>query len=104
MENSNWKTRETLPKDGRTIYVQSVYGTEPDDGKIFFEGEARFGDFTTKEVRDPITNEVLSKKNTMKRWIDCSTGKCVAGRIVRWNELNTPNQAEQNSKETTDEK
>ena len=78
-----WNKIGSIPEDGTEVIVQAVWGSEPDDAKVIFEGGASYKEFYTEGVIDPITAYHIKGGSSM-RWVKSDTGKCVPGRIVRW--------------------
>lgn len=84
MKTEQWHPRSTIPEDGTEVLVQSVGGGEPDDSKVIFEGKASYKEFRMRGFIDPLSGTVAYPDSAHMSWVKSATGKCVAGRIVRW--------------------
>lgn len=72
------------PQDGTTIFLRAVWGAEPDDGEISFEGEAQW----RTEQRPALTDDPLGRPDIPAHestgWMRSDSQYRVPGRPVGW--------------------
>lgn len=75
---------DTAPKDGTVVHVKAVWGLEPDDGKISYEGNASWRGEDKEALHDPITGDEFAAARTIVGWMRADSPYRVPGRIVGW--------------------
>ncbi len=83
----DWRSMETAPKDGSRVRLRAVWGTQPDDGKVSFEGLAEWRTERRPGLGlDPLGRGIdgLEGPYESTGWMRADNPYRVPGRVVAW--------------------